>query len=839
MLSLADSDFLSDYAVKNIWSNRRLESNVILKCNRFTSNLPRRGIINYRGSSLSLPDDQHEYHVYLLNAIPDRFLNFNSTGLYSWYSLDELNNRDALIIHVYDTLGKVYPSTLCYLRRLANGMLILAVVADSLPNMKLGVEDIRLHFYNNRSRPQIKTIGQVIRNDSDKVAFINTLRQYQGMVGFCTIYRNGQYYLDLENSDLIVGDYVEFTYDSSVKYVNVFDVIALNSFVSSQYETPYYVVMNWNDQNPNVDQTLFYRNDLTLYVTNPNIKDGCMVTRDDRTVVKQLTFQDIAVRVTDIDYYISLIENTTNQTAKMVVITRDDGQGQVWEGDANRVTELYKTGDKAHIESLLLAQTASVVEWTADSLMNSPYIALLESPYDFMDGALVWDGLGAYAAEHVLLQNPHSESPLILSPSTYVKYNVLGFIDGLLNSVSQNIENRYEYLPPDTGETYWEIVQGTTTNAPTSYEHYNERTVTLPTDTWFKCFVGEKDPVTQQIISWREIPLDDPDVAMFYHIDSGVLTWVTEAHMYDTIVRFSRDAYLEYYPSVPKESNLTFTINTVLPFREVRVFANKHPLVEGVDYFVKWPHVTITNKSHLKTEGNNDIHIVALGFPACDCQYYAPTEVGFIDYGMISYNDSFYLRDWRNYRLIVGGKALTLDEVEWTEDNQGAIVGNLVNGLPYQITMPDSYTATRDDMERVVASREKDVDLDNRVRAYLETVADIPTSPTPPTYPVPYKLYSSFMSIVMKALKNGTLTFTFSDIAIHTLDVLLADYLYLLPMDACVNDEHIRWDVVMVEPHEFFVPVSISFDHYQICEAINAYYLNNKVSLAQLLRIGR
>ena len=97
-------------------------------------------------------------------------------------------------------------------------------------------------------------------------------------------------------------------------------------------------------------------------------------------------------------------------------------------------------------------------------------------------------------------------------------------------------------------------------------------------------------------------------------------------------------------------------------------------------------------------------------------------------------------------------------------------------------------------------------------------------------------ILKSFFSIRIEVLRR--LSFTFEDINRVTLDVLLKDYLFLLNVDPCVSDTHLDWEIVIVEPHQYTTPKVVSPDLYQILNAINQFYLNNRVSLIRLLQVS-
>lgn len=866
-----DGKYLEDYALKRYWANPRLEANLVWNPSKLTSNLPKRGSFKYQGYSISMPDKNSRWHVYSMHAanIPSVYFSYNADTLQYWQKVSDVVTDNNALITFYEDNGLVYPNSLIYIRALYNGLLLFAVYAEDYANLKLRTDKLKVHFYANKSELNVVVNGIENKGDSTFTTWWNQMRSYQNLgVGYVSVFVNGLFLKDPSIADIKVGDYVEFTYDSSVLYVNEWELDQLDSFTDDKNPEAlkeYYLLMNWD---PSVDgvgekpYSLHYKNDISLYVIEENSKKGVRVKAGAGVNLKQLTHQDLALGVEVVDYYhqqlrdefisqVSDDNSISTSDLKIVSITREDGQEQYWEGDMNRVTELYLLGDKELISNALLGITATVEEWLAKNLIYNRYITMLECEYGYLDGLTIWDGLGYYACDNVINRMPITQSSLTKPESTSYTYShtqreahvqiTYNKDTGKMLEIADYVE--VDALSFDSSKGLYEVYIGSFARASDDIDRLNQPTVELTDGVWWHFFVATRNLETNKL-DWKEISRYDPLFEQYATIDSNnILRWNVDYTTYSTAVRSSDTIYLLAEGVSRHVSDCVFQFPTSLPFGETLVILNNRPLVYGVDYIVEWPYIAIVSKKHILETGVNNYvnpYIHARGFPSADGKLVFNGEVGFVEYGLLSVNDRYKLNGWRNYHLSVDGSLKTLENTSWEEDVNRYRVGNSsVNGVPYQISYPFSYTLTTLEEYLYVGSKLEDDEIDSRVSDCLSSYIPGVNSDTPSTFPEKYELFSPFTHKILMDMKDGKLTFTYSEIAVHGLDVLLDSYLYLLNVCPTQKDEHIRWDICQVHAHGLNAPMGITADQYRILEAINKHYLKNKVSITQSVRISR
>ena len=833
MLNESDSQHLIQYAVKNIWANRNLENNCIYKPKKLTTDLPRISFWEQRGQSVSLPDESSRWHLYTLDTLSDSALGMYLGNFQGWMSVDYLMNNDNKLITIYQSNGLVYPTTLCYLQRRYDGSLLLAVNADDFPSMLLGEEDIYFHVYSVDTA-DIEIHASFIKKSSDIVDWVAKLSTYQQKDGFVTIYRNGNPAIEISASEINIGDYVEFIFDSSILHVNGFDVYDLESFVSTKMNERYYLIRNEDSINGNDEFRLLYRNDVQLFLVGNNGK-GRLIHRNTNDTLFQVTHQDLALKVSDVDWYLNDMESV-DTTTKLIAVVRDDGQKQPLKERrlGYRVYEL----DQRLINDNLLGQAASITEWSADNLMGNEYNEMLMTDYYLLEGHSVYKSLGYHAADYVLNKTPidlssvgkdiYSGGTITLPPSHRHSLLCLEYDNGLL--IHTNSQFGYEYYLPKTETKTLDLRCGGVSEEPIDvYEKRNIKECVLEDDRWYRFYKGRTNQLTGTVDKWEEATTDD------YELVDNQFKWLVDYNVYQTIIR---DSY--YSRSITltnsQEANTWITLPFNVSFAEVTAFINGYSLVEGIDYLLDWPNIAFIGKERYSLTEQAKIDLFLIGLPYNPTVLKSNKEVGFIKHGSISFDDKYLLKEWRNYRLVVDGRTYLLNEVTFAED-LSVSSETFTNAKPYEWLKPTTYLSSREDERFVLSEKEKDDDLDVRVSNYLTLNKPQVKLDKPSLYPEHYIVFSTFMNALIKDLNSGKLLIKYEDINTRTLDVLLNDYLHLLPLDPCVNDTYLDWDVVIVEPHQFTTPQTVSINTYQILNAVNQYYLNNRVALVRLLNV--
>lgn len=854
-----DGHYLEAFAIANYWSNPRVESNLVWKPSKLTNSLAQRNSIKYQGYTIDLPDRTSRWHILTMHAnqIPRNFFTYDPNRLQYWNNLADLATDYNSQITFYDNSGRVYPNSLIHVRVLYTGLLVFAVYAESLGSFTLTAEDLKVHFYNNKSDVDIQVQGVHYKSATDLISWISQLRQYQAMKGYTTIYVNGMFRRDVSAADVKVGDYLEFQYDSSVLYTREMNVLELNSFTDDtdpEKELEYYLVMNWeNDDNTNLNPSmLHYKNDLSIFVLPDEDKGGVRLRRGAGSSIKQLTFQDLAVEVEEVNHAIGQLRDLHNDdttapiNTNILILTREDGQDQRWDGDMNRVSELYLLRDKGLIEQAMLGEIAYAPEWLAKNLIHNRYITMLECQFEYLDGLAIWDGLGYYACDNVINRMPILAKDFDVTEYTFSYTQSKAHVElaynresGKLLSITQLEERDKLYYDPV--RNFYEIYLGEFVNtALTDFDHFNQDFIPLDEGIWWHFFFGPKDEFGKTV-SWREIKPTDADFATYAKIENGNFVWLVDYDQYNTAVRRS-DTILQIADGTETSiDKCVFRIPSELGFGEFFAAIGDTPLVYGVDYLVSWPYLAITSRKHLINQTVNDHvrpYIHTRGFPTSEGKFEFNGEVGFVKQGLLSVDNQYRLNGWRNYHLVVDGQIKAVEDVPWEEDQRQFRAGDsTVNGVPYEISYPFSYTLATLEEHLYMGSKVEDDEIDARVSAALDSHLPPVEFDSPSTFPEPYALYSPFVNAILQAMINGELTFKHSDIVKYGLDTLLEKYLYLKDLCPAINDTYIDMAICKIYPHPHKAPLFVTVDQLKILREINAFYLQNRVSITEAIRI--
>lgn len=213
-----------------------------------------------------------------------------------------------------------------------------------------------------------------------------------------------------------------------------------------------------------------------------------------------------------------------------------------------------------------------------------------------------------------------------------------------------------------------------------------------------------------------------------------------------------------------------------------------------------------------------------------------PTEFGYVNYGMLSRNRRYDLRDDRVIRLVVQGRTMTREALEFSEDHTGIRVSNVPNGAPYvidNVVVPlRGITAMDED-----AYRERSAQVDQAISDYLSLKLPEPKIDEPVMIPERYAVYSPFLSTIMYDLMNGRLSMEefrgqYSD---RKLREYAKRYEYLLDYDPCFLGLDHRY--VIVHPHNLLTETELDIYQWRFLSRAASIYLDDRVDLTGFVRV--
>ena len=333
------------------------------------------------------------------------------------------------------------------------------------------------------------------------------------------------------------------------------------------------------------------------------------------------------------------------------------------------------------------------------------------------------------------------------------------------------------------------------------------------------------------------------------------ITWLVDGDTHYTLLRSNRKFLCYDLKLKMDQGELKFSLTHFqtragnrskwvmqVPMGEWDVVLNGHSLSEGIDYVMKFPEVVIISKQDLFNPLTDEQRITVRGVGFCkeDLTYEKPKDVGFIEYGVLSHNNRFDIRDDKVMRLVVGGQTYNQAALKFSEGSPAVTVPDAKNGMPYMlrdITVPmrgktllDTYTL-----------REQARVVDQRISDYMTAMLPEAVPTTPNVIAQRYAVFSPFLCKIIYDLLAGTfdkdelLTTAYND---NVVMELCAPYEYLLKFDP--TQEGLRPDAnyVVIHPHNLPTVIDVSLFHYRFITRVVRLYLNDAVEISHFLTLS-
>lgn len=851
------TDFLVSHALQNVWCTPDQDKQVIFKPAKLTR--PRGDIAttNVLWDTIPLPTPKERYHVYqigqlhapLIGLMPDKMV---------WQTVSENMRRKCLYSDIYTESGLQLPRFQCWFLVNEDGNVLLAV-QDQPRLVELDNTPIFVRLYSNayfqseRSKGKenvVFTEGRVMDDVNSMLLMQRRYRDRKAAGGMALAFVDGIYVEDFVPMTLPKGALVEYVHDTTVKNVVDFKISDLDNYVSILDNKRKYL-LNYKNQ---IDSTIDYRDDLEIYLLNLQGTKwkGSLYHRNQEDAVRMVTHKDYGIPVSYVTSKreaMGLWKNTDQLTVRMFI--RNSGYQRPLVDEHHRIKELYRL-PALDLRKALLGIDSVVPFWHAPQLELSMYPKIMRSKGSEITVPMVQDAYGYNATAKLIGDSPlkvkqdsvrrYVDLPVELrNRSTIYEYNSSGRLLGFY-SHSDNIN----YVPRNAACVLVEGIVGVggTVAALTQGQKespidgtYNYRFYTAPV------WRGEI-----RHAEWKDVTGD----LSKYTISNGKVTWATGADTFTAVG--CDDRFLAYqFTMAPIDGLLkfsiiaeqtqvgqTFTGPLYIAPGQLDLWLNGAPLIENLDYFVKWPQVIITNKEYIdQANSRQSITVRATGFCKSDMTREEPAEFGFVEHGLLSRNRRYNVRDDKVVRIIVEGTLRHRDELIFSENDQGIQMQNIRNGAPYLITepvIPLRGLTTEDTYSMRAKSKANDAYVEDYLTMKLPEPAKPPTSPIPRLYQV----YSPFSSKVMYDMLNGLLDISkFSGAGYYYSDKevrdALADYVYLLDYDPV--RQGVNSDYVSIHPHNLYVETVLNIYQYSFLQRAIKIFLDDKVDINRFVRL--
>jgi hypothetical protein len=856
-------DYLVDHALRNAWCNPKQDLQVILKPARISFPSGVRRQVDHSWSTIPLPTTQDLYHVYQIGQVSPAALGL-TPGQMAWRSLAHVMVTENLYADVYVNSGLHLNRADCYVVYTEERNLLLAV-KDQPVIASLQTEPLYLRLYSNayfdsfRSRTDtqaIQTNSIVVTDINSAALFQNELTTVRAQHGLTLLFINGVVQDGFVPAQTRAGDVLEYVYDSTIKQVVEFPVSSLQTFVSELDAKMKYLLHYTADQADGV--MIDYRDDIDVYLvrkytrgSNTNAWRGVYFHKNAGDALRQLTHRDYSIPSAYVEAYVQSNPEWTNSDELTVRLhIRNSGWKRPLIFEHSRVQELYKLSHPDIVRAMV-GLDATVEIWQAKNLENSKYVAIMDALGQDVTRTLVEDAYGYNAVSRLAGNTPLQVKNVsgrqqvslpygLWTNSTMYEFDATGKLLGFYIHSSGP-----EYTPYNAACASVEGVVGrggyatsTTFGAQTlPYDaNYNYRFYITGRK------VGKPDPE-----GWQDVTGDNTK----YMLVNGTIQWLVDPAYYFTAVR-SDERFLAYQLPLTSENGLLrFSIDGdgdyptgaahgvfYIPTGRLDLWLNGMALIENLDYQMVWPQIVITNKRYLVPGETQVITVRGTGFCNPDMSRDPPAEFGYVNYGLLSRNRRFDIRDDKVLRLIINGRTLDRSVLKYAETTSAIQVAGIPDGSPYQIddvVVPLRRMVNEDDY----AYRAKSKAVDQAISDYLSLKLPEPTITDPVMVPTSrYPVYSPFTSTIMHDLANGRLSTEgfrgqYSD---RTLKLKLAPYEYLLAYDpvfrTSIDDRY-----VAIHPHNLQTLVELDIYQWRMLSRAAKIYLNDRVDVSAFTKV--
>lgn len=847
-------DYLLKYALTDVWCAPRQDNQWVLEPKRIT---PKQGTLAYAnllGLSIKLPDNHRYYHVFQVGQLDPMFLNMvrqePEWAYHRWYKVSDAMNAKNLEITIYNKDGVNLPRTDSYYMFTNDRCLFFIIPANRRFPVNLETEKIFFRFYSNAyfgdvpiAESKVVTVGAFkplsINEILSAEQFVNALITREGNT---RCYINGILSDNFNLGNVDVGDYLEYVHDGSVKKVVRWKMSELFNFRSDLDNVHKYLLHYAGDN----DKVIDFQDDIDIHIVfdRPGqFKRGLYYNRNFEKNHRMITHKDYAI---DSNVAMGLRDRLQTLLGLSVipvedtyveVIVRHSNTSRTLSFENQRIFELYKLPDET-VYNALIGLNAVVPEWYCVNLEKSSAIEMMRRPWTKFDIDLIEKGYGYNAISKIIADTPKKPIPLSnnrayqMGPGLQIGSTVYEFDeDGLLLNWNYHLNGQVYYATDERTRTVEAIIGEGSITSSSSYGFNNVPVL----DNWdfrvYRCYVYEDLPDNK----WEDIT-DTPA----YKVEDGLVKWVGHSGSQWLCVR-SDNKFIAYDYEVAQNSGLlNFVVgenisgntndelsSSLIPFAQLDIWMNRHKLIRGLDYFVKWPQVFVTNKTYLllgSSDQKQKFHIRASRLTPSMTALDNIEDHGWMYHGSLSNNNIFDLRDDRVLQMTVGGRLMTREDLKFAENRPGPKMLDALNGFPYQvkdIIVPFKQFTDKSTYKLRPLSQDIDTRVSTFMTKHYGLMEPEGVSSIGPRYPV----VSPFLSHILFLLANGMLVIP-EDRVLGGYELREACRLHewLLEFDPLGGENQPDIRFAFTIPHGSYEPVTLGFVEYRFFVSVVELY---------------
>lgn len=863
--------YLIDHALKNVWCNPQQDNQIIIAAQRLTKLNGELNRFTLMNRQVSLPLQGKRYHVYQIGQLLPVTLGLNPIvnewEPQRWIKFSDAIATQKVMINLYTAKGINIPRYSSYFMFTNDRDLIFAIEIDSKIKVDLNSERIYTRFYSNAyyETSRADAVEDFMHCNGLKVGTVQHIldiqtqvNNYRTKAGHVSCFVNGFLVNNISPLTAVIGDSIEYVYDSSVKKIVNFTVSDLHSF-SSVLDDKYKYLLHYLDTS--VD-TIEFQDDIDIHVVYTNAngnKQGVYYHRNKVDSHRMVTHRDYSIVVNYFEYVANAmvelldIAGTDIRSFELELVIRESGFDRPLIYDHSRIFELYKLEDSKIIQAMV-GLNSSLPIWTAASLENNAYTYLMRAKVPTVTMSMVQNAYGYNSISKILADTPQKtimssglrsvELPVgLINGSTIYEYDA----DGSLLGFHQHPLGVDYYCSSNDAVTV-EGITGKGSHRPEVI--FGTDNIPLPTvDNYrvYSCFLynGEPNGV------WRDITGSDD-----YTVENNVLIW--QNHQYDQVLMVRSDkTFLAYDVELQSvDGTLSFVITEQedrgdgvityplpVPMGELDIFLNGKSLINGLDYIIDFPKVHIVNKNFLNQPAasvTQNVHVRFTGFCSSDLKFDKADDYGFILHGYLSDNNRFDIRDDKVLRITVNGELKTRTDVVFSEEHDGVSITNPENGKPYQIkdiVVPLKGMTDAD----TYSMRSASIVIDKAVSDYMTLKKPEANRGDLMAIPSKYPVVSTFFSRVINAIKDEEISLAVVNSNLSDNDIIniCLPFEPLLKFDPINDDNGYNFTFVQAIPHRFNTAITLTLQQYRLLTRIVKLYGQDRIDVTSYINISQ
>lgn len=841
-------DWLVQHAYKNVWCHPASDRRRISKPGRISRLAGERWGMQVSGYSIKLPADNW-YHVFQIGSFTPQSVGLDKLKN-KWIRLDIVTASFDVVINLYNDEGRLFPLSKAYIRLLDSNLILIAIEDDN-QQIDFAVESLYAYFYDGNARYanaltseyDNSVVSRYIEVSGDRTLVMRDYNALAAKEGAVYMQVDGELIRSPNVNDLKRWTHSEIYHDALIEEIHEFPVGDLRTF-SSKLDLKMKYLIHF----PKQEERIKFFNDLRIELYNG--KMGRYVSVNLSSDLRQVTHNDFSLSTNKVTSIAAAMGWGDIAGLTLRVYLRRSGWDRPLIFDSSKITYLYKLDDQGIIDAMT-GNNSTVVEWQAANLENAAYVKLMASHPDKILNPLCTDAYGYNYVAISAADTPQRtvvdsstvavELPdLLANKSTVYEYTTDGLLLGAYKHSSAT-NNRYICANKNAGmveaitnwgdddlDIIYDAVDGIVIEPFHNYRFYEIVLKSgVRTNEWNDITGDSSKYVIDSITNKVTWLLDRGRRMPVLWSDKSFLSYTLNGDLTDGIAEFQIDhydaGYDGYYP-------------LLMPPETLELWLEGHSLIEGLDYFVKWPKVVVCNKEYLAKSAarlNPRIFVRGRGLSK-DLRKY---KNGYIVDGLLSDNNVFDVRRDKLVRVTIGGKLQLRNELDFRED-LAVGVNTALNGLPYSVSDPSVP------LGKLVTGNTYDLrntarDLDIRTEDYLTNFYDIQTKVVNNPIPNKHRLFSPIMYKVLSDLQSGILLPVIDPelnyLSTAEFDKLMEPYIYLLDFEPTREGVDLRYVDVEVHPHLSAVVVEAL--HFSIIEKMNDRYLANRVNLNKLIQI--